>query len=295
MATLLASGMPEKPADGAPAWSADDGQGGGGPLEQTAVRSTAADDAPPRRPPATPERLVPSPDRDALRRDQRDDRALALATQAFVALVPMLIVVAAAMPDEGRAALGGYVVDHLRLSGSAAGDVHELVRRPPQPTEPVTLVGVVVLVVSVLGFTRTLQRAYQAAWRLSPQGVWGYAWGLLGAVALIAETVVFLLIGLLVDGAVLPTVLLRLVVSVLMWWPVQWLLLGRRVGWRRLLPGAALVGMGQVVVIALSGGLPAAGHRESGAALRADRRGVRARVVADRARPPDRARRRAQH
>lgn len=181
------------------------------------------------------------------------DRALALATQAFVALVPMLIVVAAAVPDEGRAALSGYVVDHLRLSGSAADDLHELVRRPPQPTEPVTLVGVVVLVVTVLGFTRTLQRAYQAAWRLSPQGVWGYAWGLLGAAALIAETVVFLLIGLLVDGAVLPTVLLRLALSVLMWWPVQWLLLGRRVGWRRLLPGAAFVGIGQVVVIALSG------------------------------------------
>lgn len=132
-------------------------------------------------------------------------------------------------------------------------DLHELVRRPPQPTEPVTLVGVVVLVVSVLGFTRTLQRAHQAAWRLSPQGVWGCAWGLLGAAALIAETVVFLLIGLLVDGAVLPTVLLRLALSVLMWWPVQWLLLGRRVGWRRLLPGAAFVGIGQVVVIALSG------------------------------------------
>ena len=106
----------------------------------------------------------------------------------------------------------------------------------------------VVLVVSVLGFTRTLQRAHQAAWRLSPQGVWGYAWGLLGAAALIAETVVFLLIGLLVEGAVLPTVLLRLALSVLMWWPVQWLLLGRRVGWRRLLPGAAFVGIGQVVV-----------------------------------------------
>ena len=153
------------------------------------------------------------------------DRALALA-QAFVALIPMLIVVAAAVPDRSRAALGGYVVDHLRLSGSAADDLHELVQRPSESTEPVTLVGLVILVVSVLGFTRTLQRTYQAAWQLSPQGVRGYAWGLLGAVALIAETAVFLLVGLLVDGAVLPTVLLRLALSVLVWWPVQWLLLG---------------------------------------------------------------------
>ena len=63
--------MPEKPADRAPRGRPTTGRGGGGPLEQTAVRSTGADDAPPRRPPATPEQLVPGPGRDALRRDQR--------------------------------------------------------------------------------------------------------------------------------------------------------------------------------------------------------------------------------
>jgi membrane protein len=184
------------------------------------------------------------------------DRALALATQAFVALVPMLIIVAAALPEHDRATAGGYLTERLQLSGSAADDLHQLVQRPPQPTEPITLVGVVVLVVSVLGFTRTLQRTYQAAWRLSPQGVWGYVYGLLGAAALVGEVVVVVLVGLLIAGAPGATVLvpaLRLLLSVLMWWPVQWLLLGRRVGWRRLLPGAVLLGIGQMVVIALSG------------------------------------------
>jgi len=133
VATLLPGGMPEKPTDGRP----------------TTGRAAVVDSR--RR---WSEALVPTtPRRDDLRRRLSSwfpDRALALATQAFVALIPMLIVVAAAVPDRSRAALGGYVVDHLRLSGSAADDLHELVQRPPQSTEPVTFVGLVILVVSVL-------------------------------------------------------------------------------------------------------------------------------------------------
>jgi hypothetical protein len=53
------------------------------------------------------------------------DRALALACQAFVALVPMLIVIAATLSERGRVVANGYVVDAapLRLRG----------RRPPGP------------------------------------------------------------------------------------------------------------------------------------------------------------------
>jgi hypothetical protein len=46
----------------------------------------------------------------------------------------------------------------LHLSGSAAADLQALVQRPPDATEPITLVGVALLVLSVFGFTRTLQR-----------------------------------------------------------------------------------------------------------------------------------------
>jgi membrane protein len=67
------------------------------------------------------------------------DRALALACQAFVALV-----------------------------------LQALVQRPPDATEPITLVGVALLVLSVFGFTRTLQRTCQAAWDLPTQGLRGF-------------------------------------------------------------------------------------------------------------------------
>jgi membrane protein len=135
-------------------------------------------------------------------------------------------------------------------------DIRQLVQRPPQPLEPITLWGIGVLVVSLLGFARTLQRTYQATWRLSPQGIRGYGWGLLGAAVLLCEAVATVLVGVLFAGVHNGTVLsftLRLVLASALWWPVQWLLLGRRVGWRRLLPGALVLGVGQTVFIGLSG------------------------------------------
>jgi len=123
------------------------------------------------------------------------DRALALACQAFVALVPMLIVIAATLSERGRVVANGYVVDGLHLSGSAAADLQALVQRPPDATEPITLVGVALLVLSMFGFTRTLQRTCQAAWDLPTQGLRGLALGLLGAAALVGEVVVTVLVG----------------------------------------------------------------------------------------------------
>jgi membrane protein len=184
------------------------------------------------------------------------DRALALACQAFVALVPMLIVVAATLSERGRVVANGYVVDGLHLSGSAAADLQALVQRPPEATEPITLVGVALLVLSVFGFTRTLQRTCQAAWDLPTQGLRGFALGLLGAAALVAEVVVTVLVGrLLMDvaNAVVIVYVVRLILAVLLWWPVQWLLLGGRVRWRHLFPGSVVLGAGQVVVTAVSG------------------------------------------
>ena len=54
------------------------------------------------------------------------------------------------------------------------------------------------------------------------------------------------------DGHVLVALLVNAVVATLLWWPVLRILVGGRVGWRALLPGAALNGCGQAVVFALS-------------------------------------------
>lgn len=184
------------------------------------------------------------------------DRALALATQAFVAIVPMLIVVATAVPRSSREAAATWFDEWSRLSGDAEVAVGQVLRRPPSGDEAVTAVGVVLLVTSVVGFARTLQRTYLAAWRLPGLGLPGFGYGLLAAAALVTEVVVLLLVAPLLvalPGAVLVTALVRVVPSILVWWPVQRLLVGGRLSWRALLPGAVVSGAGQTVVMAVSG------------------------------------------
>jgi len=179
------------------------------------------------------------------------DRALALAAQAFVAVVPMLLVLAAVLPASVRAPAGSAVVAGLGMSGSAAAAVTELAARPP-PMQPITIVGAVLLVVSVLGFTRSLQRTYLAAWELTPAGIRGLGHGLYAAAALVAEFTLIALLGPLLTRlvGVLPLgILTHALVATVLWWPVQRLLLGGRVGWAALLPGAAMTGLGQAVLV----------------------------------------------
>src|SRR3954447_10423480 len=122
------------------------------------------------------------------------DRALALSAQAFVGVVPMLVVISALAPDPVRESAGPALVADLGLSGDAATAMAALVDEPPG-AETITILGGVLLVVSVLGFTRALQRTYLAAWGLPSMGLRGYARGLLSSAALISGFAALLLLG----------------------------------------------------------------------------------------------------
>ena len=194
------------------------------------------------------------------------DRALALSAQAFVGLIPVFVVVSALSPHPIRASAGPAVISALGLSGDAATAVSELVQRPPA-VEPLTIAGGVLLVVSVLGFTRALQRTYVSAWGLPATGLRGLGRGFLAAAALIGGFAALVALGpilTVLDGHVLVELIVNAVAATLLWWPIQHVLLGGRVGWRALLPGAVLNGCGQAVVLGLSGiFLPSAVSRAS--------------------------------
>jgi membrane protein len=180
------------------------------------------------------------------------DRALALAAQAFVALFPMLLGLAAIIPTDRRVAV---VAVGLGISTQAAAELTAPMGEQT-PAQALTVVGAVLLVVSVLGFARSLQRTYLAAWDLPSTGLRGYSMGLFAAAAIVAE---FALIGAV--GPLLARISdslplgfgVRLVVACLAWWPVQRVLLGGRVGWRELAPGAIISGVGQAGLILVSG------------------------------------------
>jgi membrane protein len=183
------------------------------------------------------------------------DRALALAAQSFVAVVPLILVVAAWAPRDLREHAGRWLVGGLGLDDATAATVRELVARPPDATEPVTLVGLALLVVSVLGFARSLQRTVEAAWGLPRSGLRGYGAGLLGAAVFVGDVAALVFLASLVDsvpGNIVFVTGVRAVAGTLVWWPVLRLLVGGRVGWRDLLPGAVVAGVGQAAVMALA-------------------------------------------
>lgn len=176
------------------------------------------------------------------------DRALALATQAFVALVPASLLALGYLPSD-RGDVADVVVARLGLTGDAAASVQELARTPADPGPPGLVAGVVLIVVTGVGFTRALQRLHVAAWAQPPLGARGYAYGVVAVLALVVAVVACVLLD--ARDPVGPVV--QAVVAVAAWLPIQRLLLGGRVSMRRLLPGAVVIGVGQTVAMLASG------------------------------------------
>jgi membrane protein len=194
------------------------------------------------------------------------DRALALSAQAFIGVVPVLVALSAFSPHSIRTSAGNAVVAGLGLSGDAATTISTLIERPPA-VQPLTIAGCALLVLSVLGFTRALQRTYLSAWELPATGIRGLGHGFLAAAVLIggfAALVLLWPVFALFDGHIVIELIVNAVGATLLWWPIQRVLLDGRVGWWPLLPGAALNGCGQAVVLGLSAiYLPSAISRSS--------------------------------
>lgn len=173
------------------------------------------------------------------------DRAMALAGQAFAALLPLLIVISAVSPASGDDAASA-LIDRLDLSGRSAAVVQEAVAEPAEIENGISLLGFAILVISALAFTRALQRLYVRTWRLEKIGVRGNTWGLewLGLIAVylsLQPAIVGLFDGALATGT-------SLALSCALWLLTPWLLIGRRLPWQRLLPQALLTAFGVTAI-----------------------------------------------
>jgi uncharacterized BrkB/YihY/UPF0761 family membrane protein len=179
------------------------------------------------------------------------DRILMLAGQAFIAVIPLLIVVATVSGTGGSSALGGYLVRRFALDGSAEESVRILFDRPPEATGGITLLSVVVLVWTSNSFARSLQRTFASAWGLPRSGMRGTVLRTAGLVVLLVVLFGTSWLGnVLEEGPVLGVVvvLVQLVVLVGGWALASHLMLARRVPVRRLLPGAVASAAVQLLV-----------------------------------------------
>jgi membrane protein len=171
------------------------------------------------------------------------DRSLALAAQAFGALIPLMIVLQAVQP--GSRSVATDLIERFDLEDEAAETVREAFTLTHEETT-ITALSVFVLVVSVLSFTRRLQRLYQDTWELEPRGLRGSGWGLAWIAFFALYASLFPALDGIVDGLV--SVVLSLAGLFVVGLFTPYLLLGRRLRWRRLVRQAALTAVGSVAL-----------------------------------------------
>ncbi|GGV82618.1 YhjD/YihY/BrkB family envelope integrity protein [Streptomyces massasporeus] len=172
-----------------------------------------------------------------------------LAAQAFLTALPLLMTVAAFAPgwmqdllaDSLRAVLGirGDTLDELRRVFSATGTTRNTAGA----------VSAVVTLVSATAFSRALQAVCERCWRLPRAplrtAVWRWLlWLVVWLACLLFQAPLRNAFG----AGTVPGVLLSVLSATLLWWWSQHLLLGGRIGWRSLLPGALLAGSGTVLL-----------------------------------------------
>ncbi len=173
------------------------------------------------------------------------DRSMALAGQAFAALLPLMIVIASLSPT-GGADLSAGLVSTFHLRGSSAESLRAAVAQPPEQERGISSLSFVILLVSSLSFTRALQRLYVRAWRLPALGWRGNVHGLAWIVGLTTYLGLLPVVASLVSGA--PAVGLHTLAGVGLWLATPWILLGRRLPWTVLLPQAMLTAVSMSVL-----------------------------------------------
>ena len=166
------------------------------------------------------------------------DRSIVLSSQAFTALIPLFIIVASAAPAGQEDAISEAFISRFALTGDSAAAVEQLFTTPPGATSSVTIFSAVLLLYSGVAFTRRMQRMYRAAWEQEKVGVRSTVFATLGLLALVAEVAVAYAIRAIFADLPLDwlwAIPLSAATGLLLWTSIPYLLLDRRVHWRRLL------------------------------------------------------------
>ena len=136
----------------------------------------------------------------------------------------------------------------MELSGDAAASVRQAFAPAGEVESQISVLGGVLLIVASLSFTRALQRLYQFAWDQPPLGLRSAEWGLIWLGLAIAILTVRPVVLQGVHG--MTKVIITIAFGTLLWLVTPYILLARRVPWRRLVPTALLTAVGMTVLSA---------------------------------------------
>jgi uncharacterized BrkB/YihY/UPF0761 family membrane protein len=99
------------------------------------------------------------------------DRAIALASGAFTATIPLMIVTSAVASELGGKGTADRIIDRYELTGGGAEAVRDVFSPPTGTTTTLGIVGFLFLMITVLSFSRAMQRLVEQTWELSPLSV----------------------------------------------------------------------------------------------------------------------------
>ncbi|MGZ5398703.1 MAG: phage holin family protein [Nocardioides sp.] len=171
------------------------------------------------------------------------DRCLVLSSQAFTALIPLLIVVSALVPPGGPEVIARTIITKFGLSGSSAESVEQLFAIDGAAESTLGVGSAVLLLYSGVSFTRRLQKMYRAAWDQQKTGVRGNLFAALALVVLLGEVLLVYAIMSLVRSLPADWLLalpLTILTGLVPWTSVPYLLMDREIHWRRLLATGVL-------------------------------------------------------
>ena len=99
------------------------------------------------------------------------DRAIALASGALTATIPLMIVISSVSTYLGGKDTAERIIDRYELTGGGAKAVEDVFAPPSGTSTSLGLIGFLFLMVAVLSFTRAVQRLFEQGWELPPMSV----------------------------------------------------------------------------------------------------------------------------
>jgi len=99
------------------------------------------------------------------------DRAIALASAALTATIPLAIVTSAVATELGGKETAERIIDRYELTGGGAEAVTDVFSPPTGTDTTLGIAGFLFLLVAVLSFSRGVQRLFEQTWELSPLSV----------------------------------------------------------------------------------------------------------------------------
>ena len=181
------------------------------------------------------------------------DRAIALASSALTATIPLAIIASAIATKLGGKGTADRIIERYDLSGGGAEAVRDIFEPAAGTSTSLGIVGFLFLLVAVLSFTRAVQRLFEQTWELTPLSVRNTFNGLLWIVGLAAYLGVsgFLHAALGRSRLELTATLLDVPLSAVFLGWSGWVLSAKRIGRDALIPFAVV---GSVVLAVYSVG-----------------------------------------